>query len=508
MKIFFIRTPRYIWPFYSRDSSFWQPLGFASLAAACRKEFPNLQIKIIDCPILTMGWKSLSEVLTDEKPDVVCIGEETVSSPQGLRLAHLAKAINPDCINIAGGHFFTYMIKETLTRHPIDFIVKYEGEETLLELLREIEGGARTFNHIKGIAFSDDGRIVETPPRPLLQNLDELPFPAYDLLPMNLYGRRSRNHPHLVSVEHSRGCTDRCEFCILWQHMADRTCGEPIPKYRSKSPERCFEEVKYLAKKYDRKTFAWVDPTWNLDPAWCDRFSRLILRSGLKIQFTAWMRADGVVRDEKLGILEKEVKAGLVQAMIGVERIRPKDLKALNKHNNSGAITAEAFSILRSKYPSVYTIGTMIYGLWDDTKSSLDELLSYDHKTGMDYGFFIPLTPTPGTKIWQEAKEKGRLAATDFSAYNFHTPVMRTRALSRRSLENFYLMILLKCSLARLRRMLHFCFFETNKRKRQVHCALVRHGLYVVFRYLYNRLLHPFCDKLSLGCQRPRWYNS
>jgi anaerobic magnesium-protoporphyrin IX monomethyl ester cyclase len=290
--------------------------------------------------------------------------------------------------------------------------------------------------------------------------------------------------------------------------MADRTNGRPLPKYRSKSPERSFDEVKYLVKKYDRKTFAWVDPTWNLDPRWCDRFSDLVLRSGLKIQFTAWMRADGIVRDEKLGILEKEVAAGLVQAMMGVERIQPKDLEALNKHNNSQEITAEAFRILRSKYPSVYTIGTMIYGLWDDTRPSLDELLNFGHKSGMDYGFFIPLTPNPGTEIWRRANENGMLATRDFSAYNFHTPVMRTRTLSRRSLENFYLRILLKCSLARFKRMLHFIFFQTNRRKKEVHAALVRHGLYVVLRCLYNRLVHPFSDKLSLGCRRPRWYNS
>ncbi|KPJ62729.1 MAG: hypothetical protein AMS15_02940, partial [Planctomycetes bacterium DG_23] len=153
MKVFLIRTPRYIWPFYSKDSSFWPPLGFASLAAGSRKEFPSFEIKIIDCPILKMGWKSLGEVLQKEKPDVVCIGEETVSAPQGLRLAHLAKAINPRCLNIVGGHFFTYMARETLTRHPIDFIVKYEGEKTLLELLRAIEGGAHRFGHIQGIAF-------------------------------------------------------------------------------------------------------------------------------------------------------------------------------------------------------------------------------------------------------------------------------------------------------------------------------------------------------------------
>ena len=97
---------------------------------------------------------------------------------------------------------------------------------------------------------------------------------------MNLYGLGSKNHPGLVSIEHSRGCTDNCSFCNLWKHMGILSRdGKTIkPYYRTKSAKMSLEEVERLIRDFDRFTFGCVDPTWNADPKWTDEFSDLLLK--------------------------------------------------------------------------------------------------------------------------------------------------------------------------------------------------------------------------------------
>ncbi len=267
MKVFFIRTPRYVWPFNSETSAFWQPLGFMSLAGQLEASHPEWDIRIIDCPGSRIGWKTLFSVLNSERPDIVCLGEETVSSQEAFRLADFLKKQHPDTIVIAGGVFFSYMVDESLKDGLIDYIVHGEGEITLLELLEAIQN-KRDIDGIQGISYKHNNQVITTSRRLPIADIDTLPMPAWSKIPMRLYGLNSKNHPGLISIEHSRGCTDSCNFCILWKHNGKISeDGQTIkPYYRSKSPERSLEEVQILCRDYDRYTFGWVDPTWNARP--------------------------------------------------------------------------------------------------------------------------------------------------------------------------------------------------------------------------------------------------
>ena len=91
MKILFVRPPRYLWPFHSEASSFWQPLSFASMAAVLRDNIDGLRIKIIDAPAMKQGWKTTKKRVKREKPDILCVGEETVSSHEALKLVDFIK---------------------------------------------------------------------------------------------------------------------------------------------------------------------------------------------------------------------------------------------------------------------------------------------------------------------------------------------------------------------------------------------------------------------------------
>ena len=516
MRVLLLRPPRYLWPFNGETSAFWQPLGLLCLAAAARRELPGVEVEVWDAPGEQVGWATLGRRLAERRIDVLGVGEETVSAHEALRAARLVKGLWPECKVVAGGVYFPYVIEPTLAGGCVDAIVRGEGERTFVDLLRCIHD-RRRWGSVAGLAFLDGaGRVAQTPPRELIAPMDSLPPPAYDLIDMGRYGRGSHNHPGLVSIEHSRGCIDSCAFCVLWRHMGESVNGNGRvrPRYRTFGPERSFDDVRRLVRDFGRRTFGWVDPTFNADPAWSDGWAERMLASDLagprgraRTLHTAWLRADCVVRDEKLGVLAKLVRAGLRQVMIGVERDDERSLAELNKRDNSPEICREAFAIFREKYPQVYTIGTMIFGLPHDTPADLKRLAARQYEMGMDYCFLMPLTPNPGTETADEARRRGLVANDELADYNYHTPVCRTDTMGLRRLESLYWRIMLTPSRRRWARAARQLLLERDGRKRRVHWALLGRGTSIAVRSMARAILRPKEKRPALYSRRPPWYD-
>ena len=493
MKILFVRPPRHFWPFNSESSSFWQPLGFASMAAVLRKEGFN-DVEILDCLPLKIGWKSLREELEKRKPDILCVGDETASFYESVRLMGLAKELNPNVICIAGGYHFGNTIDLSFKETKVDFIVKGEGELTLLELIRALYSGKKKFDKILGIAYKDkNGIVIINKSRPLIKDLDSLPLPAYDLLPMEMYGKDSANHKDFAAIEHGRGCTGGCNFCSIWTQMPENE----KPCYRTKSAKRCIEETKLLVEKYGRKTLNWVDGTFNLDPEWSREYFESLELNEIKVQHTAWMRADCIIRDEKNGVLKKMVDNGLVQAIVGMERLD--DSKILGTHGKEYYISMEAFKILK-KYPSVYVIASLIYGLPEDGKKELKQLRKFIYKNIVDFQFILPYTPYPGTVAWQEYKDK--FTSDDFKAWNLHRPIMGTNKLTRNQLDRWFKGCLLMY-------LFHPNFYvrnylEKDERKKRVQKSLSKKLVKGLFRGVADSFRGN--KELEYG-RKPEWYD-
>jgi len=516
LRLLLLRPPRFVWPFNSETSAFWPPLALLCLAAAVRREMTDVEVQVWDCPGEKTGWKTLACRLAETRIDVLGIGEETVSAHEALRAAGLVKRLHPECVVVAGGVYFGNAVDETLRDGRVDVVVRGEGEGTFVELLRHIHDRT-AWPRIHGIAFRNaDGSVTITPRQPLIDDLDTLPFPAYDTIDVRHYGRRSANHPRLASVEHSRGCIDSCSFCVLWSHMGQSANGNGRlrPRLRSKSAERSFDEVHWLYHRFGRRTFGWVDPTFNASPDWADEWAKRMLASDLmspggqpRTLHTAWLRADGVVRDESLGILEKMVRAGLRQVMIGLERDDPAGLASLGKHNNAPALCRRAFAIFRERYPQVYTIGTAIFGLPGDTLDDLNRLAACQYSMGIDNLFIMPLTPNPGTAVAAEARAAGRIANPDLSSYNFHTPVCTTDHLDLRQLESVYWRLLTSPSRARVRQLVKK-LFEADRRKRRVHAALLWRGTRIAADSLLRAVLHRNDSHPTQYWRKPSWYET
>ena len=396
----FVRPPRPLWPFNGPSSAFWPPLAFASMAAMLRERVLDLRVEILDAPALEMGWRGLEAELRRRQPTFVGLGEEAVSCVEGLRLAGLAKA-GGACV-IAGGCFFGHVAPEALRTGLVDVVVHGEGEITITELVEALRGAPGDLDRVHGISFLRDGEVITTPPRELMPDLDGLPFPAYDLLPVARYGARSRNHPRLAAIELGRGCVGSCDFCILWRQMGRVSGGQVTPQLRVKSAGRLLEEVRRLVRKHDRAYLGWVDPCFNAHPRVPGELAELMLRDGLRPGQSAWVRSDCVVRDAASGALEACVGAGLNEVYLGIERPDAESLRALGK--TSGLDHArEALQVLRARHPHVLTVGSFIYGLPGDTPATVRAIHSLAMQLKLDQTFYIPLTPLPGTAAWRPA---------------------------------------------------------------------------------------------------------
>jgi anaerobic magnesium-protoporphyrin IX monomethyl ester cyclase len=395
----FVRPPRPLWPFNGPASSVWPPLAFATLAAALRASVPDLSLAILDAPALHMGWQSLENEMRRLQPAFVAIGEEAVSCTEGLRLARLAKSLHARVI--AGGCFFSHVAEEVLATGLIDAVVHGEGEVTIVALLEALRSGsARELHNVLGISFADAGGIIRTGPRPLIPDLDTLPMPAYDLLPVACYGRGSRNHPDLAAIELGRGCVGSCAFCVLWRQMGQYRGTTIQPQLRTKSPERLHEEIRILTGKFHRRYLGWVDPCFNADSKVPAQMADLMLRDNLHVGQSAWVRADGIVRDASSGALARCVRSGLNEVYLGIERSDAATLHGLNKTVDPNS-SRHALQILADNFPEVFTVGSFIYGLPEDTPDTVRDLRRYAWRLSLDYPFFIPLTPLPGTPYWQ-----------------------------------------------------------------------------------------------------------
>ncbi len=432
-KILLVRPPRYLWPFINESDNFLLPLGLPCIASAIRTRLPHIEVKIIDCPPLKIGWKALENILREENPDLIGAGEEALYHHEAARLFKLAKEISPKVITVAGGHFFSWMVDYSLRNFDIDFIVRFEGEGTIVELIEALENKT-DLSRVKGIAYRKNGETIKSPLRPLIEDLDSLPLPAYELMPMGKYSPFGYLWPQSATLEHSRGCIDKCNFCSLWtfwgKHLrTDIENGEleVMPQYRTKSVGRMLEEIDIVYQRYKRRYIIWADPTFNVDPRWTDEFCEGLLKRNYRdLYWWAFLRADFILRDEKLGILEKMVRAGLTHPLIGVERACSEDLRKIGKSAYSRDLVKEVFSVFKKRYPRVFRQGTFVTCLPFDTRESMLGLVKYAVEIDIDYPAFHPVAPVPGTHLYQEAKENNLLVEKDFKKYDWSTPIMHS----------------------------------------------------------------------------------
>jgi anaerobic magnesium-protoporphyrin IX monomethyl ester cyclase len=325
------------------------------------------------------------------KYDLVGISTDTTRHNKAMEIARRAK--EADCIVVMGGPHPCYIDEEILASPWVDFIVHGEGEETLLELLKTLEGGGKDWEGIQGLSFQRDEEVVRTPPRPFIQDLDSLPIPARHLIDMDLYRKTKFGDRAITPVVTSRGCPTNCNFCSSSSFFGRR--------WRVRSPDSVVEELEELYNKYGFGAVAFVDDNFTLSPERVVAISERIIRKGLDIWWWNFSRAENIVKNEE--ILEVMKRAGAKTIYIGVESANPQTLTELGKKMDLDTVVRAVEMLKRHGFE---IFASYILGSPRDKAKDIHETIRFAKRLDTNVAQFSILTPYPGTALYEELKER------------------------------------------------------------------------------------------------------
>jgi len=418
MKVLLVEPPKKTWELMGECVS--PPLGLAQLAAVLEDE--GIEVAIVDCNAEELGWSELEGVISQRHPNVIGATALTPFFYHALRATEIAKRVDRGIITLLGGPHVTFTPEETLLEHPeIDFLVRGEGERTLVELLRCLERGQDP-SQVKGIALRQDDRIVLTQPQPPVE-VNSLPLPAYHLLPMGSY--HFTIFGKFATLLSSRGCPHKCTFCSEW-----RFWGSP---WRPREPKKVVDEIELLNKKHGRESFWFGDDCFNVSAEHIQGICDEIMRRELEISWFYQGRADFLIKHREL--LPMMRQAGNLMVQIGVESSTNQELGEFNKHLTRSQVE-EAIHLLKKH--NIVAQGLLLVGTRPDNADSIAHKLRYMKWLDADFPIFTMFTPFPGSDIYDEAKANGWLETLDYSLYDMSHAIMPTEHLTRNQLTSLY----------------------------------------------------------------------
>lgn len=377
------------------------PLGLLYLAGTLSAN--NIDVKLIDGCI--HGWSGINDILMSYSPDIVGITCLTPMRKKALTVASMAKKIKKNTKIVLGGAHPTIMPRQILEHYnDIDVVVCGEGELSFLEIVQGHDP-----DKIKGIVYRNGDKLIKTPNRCPVDDLDKLPFPAWDMIADTLYKYPSnapiasynsidlRNFPR-ISVIYSRGCIGRCDFCSTWWIWKG---------WRHRSAKNMTDEIEWLYKSFNIRHFNFADDTLTVNRQATLELCDEIVKRRLKIAFYATTRADCV----DLEMLEKLKAAGCYEISYGIETVSPSLLRGMNKEEI--ADTAQV-AIALAKRAGLRACALLIAGNVGETEETIDETIDFLQKTNPEgVGTVGGLWILPGTALYRRAKKLG-IISDDF----------------------------------------------------------------------------------------------
>ncbi|OGN99213.1 MAG: hypothetical protein A2Y89_05775 [Chloroflexi bacterium RBG_13_51_18] len=398
------------------------PIGLALIAAILEKE--GYTVSLLDANALGIMPEDVGKAVPDA--DIVGITAMTPTIGTALSIARYLKRDRPAIKIIIGGSHVTLLPEETLaSSSDVDVVVRGEGDETVIDLLRAIENGL-PMDGVAGISYTVEGKIVHTADRRKNADMDSLPYPAYHLLPWKKY----RPHPPhgrsmpFGAIVTSRGCPYRCAYC-----------SKPVfgSRFRAQSPGRVVEEMRYLQQKFGIKEIAFYDDSFTLDKKRVHAIADKIIEQKLKIAWTCETRVNLVDKE----LLEHMKQAGCYSVAYGIESASPDILKILQKD-----ITLEQVetAVSDSRKVGLQVVGYFMLGSPGETPGTIRQTIEYAKRLKVDFAQFSVTTPFPGTELYDIymldkkeniAWEKFVYAGTDNPA----TPVFESDTVKREDLQ-------------------------------------------------------------------------
>ncbi len=375
----------------------YAPLGTMYAAALLRQEGYDVQLHDV---MFAHGPDDIEPKLQAFRPDVLVVYDDGFNYLTKMCLTNMREAAfdmskrakEYGCAVIVSSSDSTDHYAEYLD-NGADYIIIGEAEQTLLELVNTLKEKQDNTNTIPGLAYKTGEGILKTPPRPVMTELDSLPFPAWDLVDVEQYRKAWLQSTGYFSI--NMGTTRGCPFKCNW-------CAKPIygNRYNARSPENVVQELKLLDDKYGIDHVWFCDDIFGLKPGWVARFAELVKQSGLQFRFKIQSRADLLLKDEQIAPL---AAAGCEVVWMGAESGSQSILDAMDKGTTVGQI-AEATALLKRHgiKPAFFLQFGYPGETIDDIKKTLkmlEDLIPAEIGISVSY-------PLPGTKFYEKVREQ------------------------------------------------------------------------------------------------------
>lgn len=398
-------------------------LGLGYVAAVLERE--GHKVFYLDC---TAEKISLSEIKEKFKQypvvDFVGITATTPLINNALTMATYAKEIFPNVKIVLGGVHPSVMPDEVLSHRDVDYVVRDEGEETVVDLVN-----GKNEEEILGLSYKRDGKIIHNPLRPLIQNLDTIPAPSYHLMPLDKYYPPVGGYKRLpaMSIFATRGCPGRCTYCY-------RTFRGIV---RKRSAKNIIDEIKLLQKNYGIKEICFYDDTFTLFKDEIKKFCQIIIDEKMDLTWSCFTRVDYVDED----LLKLMKKSGCHLILFGVESADEEVLKNIRKMISLDQVK-RVVKICRKI--GIETRASFMIGNAGDNKQTIEKSIKFALELDPDEVQFNITTIYPGTEMWEWAHKNGYITCYDWNKYSMSNICFRHPNLTQEQMKHYYKLAHLK----------------------------------------------------------------
>jgi anaerobic magnesium-protoporphyrin IX monomethyl ester cyclase len=395
------------------------PMDVLYVAAVLRKA--SLPVAICDAGAARLSMDAFVECVRQAKPDVLGIRTSTPTIDWDLEVAGKIRSVSGAKIVFFGPHatFFA----EEIVRHPsIDGVVLGEAEAVFVDL------ASSDWSGIEGLAFKRDGVIQISPRTKYVEDLDRLPFPAWDMVAPRCYvaGEYIRGGDPFFTVLASRGCPFDCAYC-------------PYPvaqghKWRARSAKNIADEIQFLIEKHGMKGVLFRDPEFTLNRSRVEQICHEIGSRGLKFAWRCETRIDTVDR----ALLTMMAEAGCVGINFGIETTQPESLARIGRKPVLESEMIEVIAHCRKLHLETFCF--FMIGLPDDDAESVMRNILFSVSLDPELAQFTAYTPYPGTRLGSYFRESGLMESSSFAALTSYRAVVKTHKLSRDEIDRFQLL--------------------------------------------------------------------
>ena len=365
---------------------------------------------IIDDDLLQQGYEEVATQIKKINPPMVGVTAGTSTIKSALKYLEKIKKISPNVLTVIGGPHTTFMPYETLKGSKyLDVVVMGEGEETIVELADHAIKNNPDINDIRGIVYRDptNGKLKTTEKRPLIKDLDSIPFPARHLVPFSDYDATQDQTGGIIT---SRGCVYNCTYCSSSLIMGK--------KFRSRSPKNVVDEIEELVDTYHINDIGFMDDTFMLNKKRAGEIADELRVRDLDISFVASSRVDRVDKD----LLKNLKSSGLQTIYYGVEsgsqRVLDLMKKGITLKNVEDAVGA-------AKDVNLDVLTSFILGYPGETEDDMNKTIDFSTKLDSDYCQYSILTPFPGTPIYNDLIEKNLIDNEEWNKYTVLKPILK-----------------------------------------------------------------------------------